>query len=241
MMETNKTETDVSFDIDAYDWYLKLGSLAKLTTDLGNKLPTYNSFVAHPAYDDYWKARGAGNYLKETNVATLVVGGWWDQEDMYGAIATYKTLQKFDKNDKVFFVMGPWNHGGWGGRGRKLGAVDFGSDTGKYFREEIQAPFFACQLEDKCTKKQPEAEMFESGSNKWKSYDSWPPRQNTPKELYFQADGKISFDAPKSDDKTGFDSYVSDPSNPVPYRKRPIQATYDPKGSGWYTCTEEAA
>ena len=235
MMETNKTETDVSFDIDAYDWYLKLGSLAKLTTDLGNKLPTYNSFVAHPAYDDYWKARGAGNYLKETNVATLVVGGWWDQEDMYGAIATYKTLQKFDKNDKVFFVMGPWNHGGWGGRGRKLGAVDFGSDTGKYFREEIQAPFFACQLEDKCTKKQPEAEMFESGSNKWKSYDSWPPRQNTPKELYFQADGKISFDAPKSDDKTGFDSYVSDPSNPVPYRKRPIQATYDPKGSGWYT------
>jgi len=235
MMETNKTETDVSFDIDAYDWYLKLGSLAKLTTDLGNKLPTYNSFVAHPAYDDYWKARGAGNYLKETNVATLVVGGWWDQEDMYGAIATYKTLQKFDKNGKVFFVMGPWNHGGWGGRGRKLGAVDFGSDTGKYFREEIQAPFFACQLEDKCTKKQPEAEMFESGSNKWKSYDSWPPRQNTPKELYFEADGRISFDAPKSDDKIGFDSYVSDPSNPVPYRKRPIQATYDPKGSGWYT------
>lgn len=236
MMETNKENTDVSFDIDAYDWYLRLGSLSKLTSDLQNKLPTYNAFVAHPAYDDYWKARGAGNYLKKTSVPTLVVGGWWDQEDMYGALATYKTLQKFDKSNKVFFVMGPWNHGGWGGRGRKLGAIDFGSDTGKYFREEIQAPFFACELEDKCTKKQPEAEMFESGSNKWMSYDSWPPRQNSSRALYFQANGKLSFDPPKSaDEKTGFDAYVSDPSNPVPYRKRPIEATYDPKGSGWYT------
>jgi len=236
MMETNRENTDVSFDIDAYNWYMNLGSLSKLTADLQNKMPTYNAFVAHPAYDDYWKARGAENYLKETSVPTLVVGGWWDQEDMYGALATYRTLQSFDKQNKVFFVMGPWNHGGWGGRGRKLGAVDFGSDTGKYFREEIQAPFFACQLEDKCTKTQPEAEIFESGSNKWRSYDSWPPRQNKNRALYVRSDGKLSFEAPmSSNEKTSFDSYVSDPSNPVPYRKRPIEATYDPKGSGWYT------
>lgn len=236
MMETNKENTDVSFDIDAYNWYMNLGSLAKLTADLQNKMPTYNAFVAHPAYDDYWKARGAENYLKETSVPTLVVGGWWDQEDMYGALTTYQTLQKVDKQNKVFFVMGPWNHGGWGGRGRKLGAVDFGSDTGKFFREEIQAPFFACQLEDKCTRNQPEAEIFESGSNKWKSYDSWPPKQNAARALYFQSDGKLSFDPPKTgDERRSFDSYVSDPSNPVPYRKRPIEATYDPRGSGWYT------
>src|SRR6185369_4380634 len=99
-----------------------------------------------------------------------------------------------------------------------------------------QAPFFTCQLEDKCTKTQPEAEIFESGSNKWRSYDSWPPRQNKTRALYVGADGKLSFEAPMSaNEKTSFDSYVSDPSNPVPYRKRPIEATYDPKGSGWYT------
>ncbi|CAN5572624.1 CocE/NonD family hydrolase [soil metagenome] len=233
-METNKEGVDVSFDIDAYDWYLNLKTVSALTAKLENKLPTYNAFVAHPAYDDYWKARAADRYLKETNVPTLVVGGWWDQEDMYGALATYKALERFDKQNKVSFVMGPWNHGGWNGRGRTLGAIDFGSDTGKYFREEIQAPFFACQLKLKCDKKIPEASIFESGSNKWMSYDSWPPKQNVDRNLYFQANGKLSFDKPV-ETKAGndSDSYISDPANPVPYRKRPIQATYDPKGSGW--------
>jgi len=233
-METGKEGEDVSFDIDAYDWYLNLKTLSSLTEKLENKLPTYNAFIAHPAYDDYWKARAADRYLKETSVPTLVVGGFWDQEDMFGAFATYKALEKFDKQNKVFFVMGPWNHGGWNGRGRKLGAVDFGSDTGKYFREEIQAPFFACQLKLKCGKPTPEASIFESGSNKWMSYDSWPPRNGTSRNLYFASNGKLSFEKPaqaKGDE--GFDSYISDPANPVPYRKRPIQATYDPKGSGW--------
>ncbi len=235
-MESGKEFQDVSFDIDAYDWYLNLKSLSNLTAKLENKLPTYNSFVAHPAYDDYWKARAASLYLKETSVPTLVVGGFWDQEDMYGAFATYKALEKFDKQNKVFFVMGPWNHGGWGGRGRRLGAIDFRSDTGRYFRDEIQAPFFACQLKQKCAKPQPEAVIFESGSNKWMSYDSWPPRQNQPRELYFQSNGKLSFEKPKTvRSGDSFDSYVSDPANPVPYRKRPIEATYDPKGSQWYT------
>lgn len=233
-METNKEGVDVSFDIDAYDWYLNLKTLSTLTAKLENKLPTYNAFVAHPAYDDYWKARAADRYLKETNIPTLVVGGFWDQEDMFGAFATYKALEKLDKQNKVFFVMGPWNHGGWNGRGRTLGAIDFGSDTGKYFREEIQAPFFACQLKLKCSKTLPEASIFESGSNKWMSYDSWPPKQNVERAIYFHANGKLSFDKP-AESKTAVDSdsYVSDPANPVPYRKRPIQATYDPKGSGW--------
>jgi putative CocE/NonD family hydrolase len=236
MMETNKEQTDVTFDIDAYDWYLNQKTTSNLTASLGNKLPTYNAFVTHPAYDAFWQQRSSVLYLRETRVPTLVVGGWWDQEDEYGALATYRALEKFDRQNKVFLVMGPWNHGGWGGRGRRLGAIDFGSDTGKYFREQIQAPFFACQLKDKCAKTQPEAEIFESGSNKWKSYDSWPPRQNVSRSLYFQPDGKLSFDAPTSrSGKESFDSYVSDPSSPVPYRKRPIEATYDPKGSGWYT------
>jgi len=128
-MESGRNAPDITFDIDAYDWYLNLKTATALTAKLENKLTTYNAFIAHPAYDDYWKARAANLYLKETSVPTLVVGGFWDQEDMFGAFATYKALQKFDKQNKVFFVMGPWNHGGWNGRGRKLGAVDFGSDT----------------------------------------------------------------------------------------------------------------
>jgi putative CocE/NonD family hydrolase len=235
MMETNKTQTDVTFDIDAYDWYLNQKTVSNLTASLGNKLPTYNSFVAHPAYDEYWQARSSVRYLKETHVPTLVVGGWWDQEDEYGSLATYRALEKFDKENKVFLVMGPWNHGGWaGGRGRRLGPIDFGSATGQHFREEIQAPFFACALKLKCTKPQPEAMIFQSGSNKWMSYDAWPSKQATPRELYFHADGKLSFYKPVKEDGD-FDSYVSAPANPVPYRKRPIEATYEPKGSQWYT------
>jgi uncharacterized protein len=235
MMETNKEQTDVTFDIDAYDWYLNQKTVSNLTASLGNKLPTYNAFVTHPAYDSFWQARSSARYLKETKVPTLVVGGWWDQEDEYGALTTYRALEKFDKENKVFLVMGPWNHGGWGGRARKLGAIDFGSETGKYFREQIQAPFFACRLKDVCTKTQPEAEIFQSGSNKWMSYDAWPSKQATPRRLYFQPDGKLSFEKPAGKGSEDFDSYVSDPANPVPYRKRPIEATYDPKGSQWYT------
>ena len=234
-MEYGKHDADpVTFDIDAYDWYLKVGLLSNLWATLEGRSATFNSFVAHPAYDDYWQARSSSRYLPCTRVPTLVVGGWWDQEDEYGALAAYKALEKCDKNNNVFFVMGPWNHGQWGGRARRLGALDFGSDTGTYFKQEIQAPFFACQLKNKCAQQTPEASIFQSGSNKWMTYDAWPPKQTQPRELYFHADGKLSFEKPNRS-KSEFDSYVSDPANPVPYRKRPIEGTYDPKGSGWYT------
>jgi len=233
-MEYGKPDAGpVTFDIDSYDWYLRTGVLSKLAATLDGRSPTFNSFIAHPAYDDYWKARSSERYLPCTNVPTLVVGGWWDQEDEYGALATYRALEKCDKNNNVFFVMGPWNHGGWGGRGRRLGFVDFGSETGTYYRREIQAPFFACRLKDKCTKQTPEASVFQSGSNRWMAYDAWPPRVQSLK-LYLDAEGKLSFDKP-AHEKSDFDAYISDPADPVPYRKRPIEATYDPKGSGWYT------
>ena len=130
-MESSKEDTDVTLDKpDAFDWYLGLGSLSKLTEKLQGKLPTWNAFVAHPNYDDYWKARAAQRYLKQTTVPTLVVGGWWDQEDFYGALATYEALEKHDKKNQNFVVLGPWNHGGWNGPGKTLGAMDFGSATG---------------------------------------------------------------------------------------------------------------
>jgi len=233
-METSKEGTDVTFDKDAYDWYLERGALGKITELTAGKFPTWNAFVAHPAYDDYWKARGAGNYLKSTHVATLVVGGWWDQEDFYGALATYASLEKFDKTNHNFVVLGPWNHGGWGGFGRNLGDVNFGSQTGVYYRSQIQAPWFAYYLKDKGKLTQPEAMTFQSGSNQWINSDHWPPREAAARNLYLRSGKTLSFDKPSGNNDQESESYVSDPANPVPYRKRPIQPTYG-RGSSWYT------
>ncbi len=230
-METSKTGIEVVLDKpDAYEWYLSLPTLSKLTEKLGGKLPTWNNFVAHPNYDGFWQQRAAQRYLTRAPVPTLVVGGWWDQEDLFGALVTYQALERHDKKNHVFLVEGPWNHGGWNGRGRRLGEIDFGSDTGRYFRAEIQAPWFAYYLKGKGTLKQAEATIFQSGSNRWMTYTEYPPRQNMQKRnLYLQANDQLSFEKPKmTKPEESFDSYISNPANPVPYRRRPI----DPK-SGW--------
>lgn len=234
MESTKDGADDITFDKDAYDWYLELGSLSKITDKLQSKLPTWSAFVAHPNYDDYWKARAAERYLTETHVATLVVGGWWDQEDFYGALATYAALEKHDKKNQNFVVLGPWNHGGWNGPGKSLGAIEFGSDTGLYYRRDIQAPWFAYYLKDKGKLTEPEALTFQTGSNKWTTADHWPPREASERKLFLRNGRKLSFEKPTGNTQTEFESYVSDPANPAPYRKRPIQATYGP-GSLWYT------
>lgn len=233
-METTKEGTDVAFDRDAYDWYLNLGPLSKITDGPEGRLPTWNAFVTHPTYDDYWKARGSGNYLKATHVATLVVGGWWDQEDYYGALKTYETLEKFDNSNHNFIVLGPWNHGGWGRPGDSLGQINFGSATGDYFRAKVQAPWFAYYLKGKGKRNQPEALTFRSGTNEWTRSDRWPPKETVARDLYLHHSKKLSFEKPATTNAQESDSYVSDPANPVPYRKRPIQPTYGP-GSTWYT------
>ena len=228
-METSKEDTDVSFDKDAYDWYLGMGSLGRITELNAEKFPTWNAFVSHPNYDEYWRARGSGNYLKPTTVATLVVGGWWDQEDYYGALATYNALEKFDKKHQNFLVLGPWNHGGWNGRGRNLASINFGTSTGSYFRAHIQAPWFAYYLKGKGKLAEPEAMTFQTGRNQWTSFDHWSPKESTGRDFFLREGKKLAFEKPSGD---ASETYVSDPASPVPYRKRPIEATYDPKGLG---------
>jgi putative CocE/NonD family hydrolase len=234
MMETSKENSEVSFDKDAYDWYLEKGSLGKITELNEGKFPTWNAFVAHPAYDDYWQTRGYGNQLKATTVATLVVGGWWDQEDFYGALATYAALEKFDKSNHNFVVLGPWNHGGWNSFGRNLGDVNFGSSTGNYFRAQVQAPWFAYYLKGKGKLNEAEALTFQSGSNQWTRSDRWPPKEAVARDLFLRDGSRASFDKPAPAGSRDYAEYVSDPTNPVPYRKLPIQPTYG-RGSSWYT------
>ena len=238
-METNKEQAAFSFDqSDTYDWYLKLGGLANVNSRyLHGAIPTWNDFVSHPNYDEFWQRQAATPYMDRVNIPTLSVAGWWDQEDFYGPVTIYEALEHHDTNHHNYLVAGPWNHGGWSApEGQKLGAIDFGSPTSLYFRQHVLAPWFAYWLKDKGTLNEAEAETFEGGSNIWRRWDSWPPRSSVPKKLYTRAGHHLSFDAPVAvPGDSGFDAYVSDPATPVPYRHRPIPPTYQPGGSGWPT------
>ncbi len=239
LLETSNTNTNFKFDTyDTYEWYLKLGALSNANGKyFQGKLPTWNDFANHPNYDWFWRKQAVAPYLKQVRVANLNVAAWWDQEDFYGPLKIYEALEKNDSRHMNYLVVGPWNHGGWArGDGDKLGKLDFESATGKYFREKVQAPWFAFFLKDKGKLNQPEAMTFQTGSNKWQSYDAWPPRQNiTERNLYFHQGGRLSFDLQRQNDDQAFDSYLSDPNHPVPYRRRPVEPTYFPGGSGWYT------
>ena len=236
MMETNKETAAFAFDEpDTYDWYLKLGSLAHVNErHLHGAIPSWNDFVNHSSYDAFWQRQGVTQYLDRVRVPTLNVAGWWDQEDFYGAVKIYETLERHDTAHLNYLVVGPWNHGGWGGAsGQKLGLVDFGSPTALEFRRTILAPWFAYWLKDKGKLNLAEATTFEAGTNRWEKFDAWPARKNvTVQRLYTAAGHALSFRAPPAGAGPAFDSYVSDPASPVPYRERPIRPTYG-AGSTW--------
>ncbi len=239
MMETGKTNFQFQFDkYDTFEWYLGLGPLSNANKlYFHGTLPTWNDFVAHPNYDAFWQKQAFAPYFKDLTltVPNLNVAGWWDQEDFFGPMKVYELLEKHDTKHNNFVAVGPWNHGGWArSDGTKLGSVDFGSNTSAYFRERIQAPWFAYWLKDKGTQPLKAAMTFETGANKWRTWDAWPPREGvSARKLYFRGDGKLSFEAP-GEKREAFDSYISDPANPVPYRTRPVEETYS-EGSRWYT------
>lgn len=237
MMETSKEVTDPAKAVarrDAYEWYLELGPLSNVDAKyLKDKYPTWNDFENHPDYDAFWQRQAFAPWLTQVTVPTLNVAGWWDQEDFYGPIKIYELLERHDKENKNFLVVGPWNHGGWSrGDGDKLGRIKFGSATADYFRKNIRAPFFAYYLKDKQNPNLPEAMTFRTGANEWVRHNSWTPKEAAVKNLYMQANGKLSFDVPAQTEKPAFDEYVSDPAKPVPYRPRPIEPGM---GSAWRT------
>ncbi len=238
-METSKQQEQFEFDrYDTYDWYLGLGPLSNVNAlYLHGKIPTWNDFVAHPQYDDFWKKQTLVPYLTSVLVPTLNVAGWWDQEDFYGPLRIYEALEQHDANRMNFLVVGPWNHGGWNrAEASRLGIISFDNPTGQFFREKIQAPWFAYYLKDQGELPMEEATTFEAGANAWRTWEEWPPKsKSSSQNLYFHPDGRLSFEKPTATRDTAFDSYVSDPHHPVPYRHRPIPPTYFPGGSGWPT------
>jgi putative CocE/NonD family hydrolase len=236
MMESSKEIADVTKvvdHLDAYDWYLRLGALSNVDEKyFHGTLPTWSDFVNQPDYNAFWKRQAFAPWLNRVTVPTLNVAGWWDQEDFYGPVKIYELLEQHDTANQNFLVIGPWNHGGWSrGDGTKLGRIDFGGPTAAYYRKNILAPFFAYYLKGKGSGERPEALTFRTGANEWVKHDTWPPKNNVADQrLYLQPDHKLSFTAPSSNGPEAFDSYVSDPANPVPYRPRPIQVR-----SGWTT------
>jgi len=241
MMESSKEVEQFAFDrYDTFDWYLDLGPLSNVNEKyLKGRIPTWNDYIAHPDYDAFWKRQTMIPRIRGVKVPTLNVGGWWDQEDFYGPLAIYRALEQHDDRHFNQLVVGPWNHGGWSrGAGDRLGAIPFGTPTSEYFRDQVQAPWFAYFLKDKGRLDLPEALTFEAGTNRWRRWDAWPPvTQTRERRLYFGPAESLSFDSPAARD--AFDSYVSDPAHPVPYRHRPIQPTYFPGGSRWSTWLAE--
>jgi putative CocE/NonD family hydrolase len=202
---------------DGYQFYLNIGPLANVDKQyFKGKIGYWNDLMEHGTYDEYWKARNIRPHLKNVKTAVMTVGGWYDAEDLFGALATYREVEKNNPGIFNVLVMGPWFHGGWSrGDGDKLGNVNFYSKTAAFYRDNIELPFLKHFLKDDTKLDLPEAYVFEGGTNQWRRYDAWPPKNARPASLYFHPGGKLSFDPPTSE-AGAFDEYVSDPNKPVP-------------------------
>jgi putative CocE/NonD family hydrolase len=199
---------------DGYEFYLRAGPVANLGPMLRNA--TWDEIVGHPTWDEFWQARAISRHLKDITCAVLTVGGWFDAEDLMGPLRTYRAIKEQNPGVTQTLVMGPWVHGGWAVHaGRHLGNVDFATDTAAFYREHIVVPFFEFHLKDREDPQLPEAYVFETGTNVWRQYPTWPAAAAEPRTLYFREGGGLAFEAPADADAS--DSYVSDPARPVPY------------------------
>jgi len=204
---------------DGYEFYLNMGSLRNITEKhFKNGAAFWNEMMQHPNYDAFWQARNLRPHLNGIKTAVMTVGGWFDAEDLYGAINVYQAVEQSSPGAYNIFVMGPWFHGGWArSDGDALGDVRFDSKTAVFYREAIEFPFFNWHLKGGPDPKLPDAFVFETGRNQWRRHDSWPPRNISFRNLYFHANGKLSSDPPTEDAVGAFDEYVSDPAKPVPF------------------------
>ncbi|MBX3396991.1 MAG: CocE/NonD family hydrolase [Phycisphaerae bacterium] len=216
---------------DGYQFFLDLGPLKNANEHyFHDELPCWNDIITHPDYDQYWQSRNILPHLKNVAPAVLIVGGWFDAEDLYGPLKIYRTVKRENPGVVNSIVMGPWPHGGWSRtEGNQLGNIHFGGDHSEFYRREIELPFFRHHLKQVPDPKLPEAFVFETGANIWRRFDAWPPAHVQTAVLYAAPDGSLAWHAPetKLDDRTMpsdretaaplFDEFVSDPAKPVPF------------------------
>jgi putative CocE/NonD family hydrolase len=206
---------------DGYKFFLEMGSLANANPKyFKGEIKLWNEWMEHGDYDEYWQGQRVSQHLKKVTPAVMTVGGWFDAEDAQGPLSIYRAIEKNNPKAWNVLVEGPWCHGCWARRdGASLGLVNFGSNTSVFYQEKIEFPFFMHFLKDKGEMNLPEAYVFESGSNVWKTYETWPPKTVESKSLYLQANGKLSFDPPR-ESGPAYDEYVSDPNKPAPFQSR---------------------
>lgn len=239
VMEQADKNKNTHFDFETYDtyrWYLDLGPLSNINANyLHGTIPAWNSNVEHPDYDAYWKNEAWIRQLHASTVPNLNVAGFWDQEDPWGPWQIFRHAEQHDPEHTNFMVAGPWFHGEWrSSKGDSIGIIPFGGhETALEFRANIEAPFFRYFLHGKGDRPAWTASTFQSGSNKWRTYGTWPPQEAQARNLYLHGDGTLSFNAPSSAEGNEFREYVSDPAHPVPYRQLPISPTYP--GGDWRT------
>ncbi len=203
---------------DVYHFFLNIGPVKNTQSQkyFNHRSYIWNEYLAHDTYDDYWQKRNIRQYLKNIKIPTLVVGGWFDAEDLFGALHTYEAIEKQSSENKNYLVMGPWTHGAWARNSwDKFGTYDFRSNTSQYFQDSLQTVFFDYFLKDKGKWNASEATIFETGTNEWKHFNQWPPANISEVNYYLDAEKKLS--TQKNNAKNSFDKYISDPSNPVPY------------------------
>lgn len=209
---------------DGYNFFLNLGGVKEAgdfyEKQFGYRVKLWDEPMQHPNYDQFWKERNILPNLKNIKCATMTVGGWYDNEDLYGALRTYQHIERQNPGIYNVLVMGPWFHGGWArDNGEWLGTAHFGGKTSEYYRTQLELPFFNKFLKDKGDISQiKEVNAFDTGANQWKEFSTYEPTNGTDTALYLTANGGLSFDLPKSAE--GFNEYVSDPMKPVPYTQK---------------------
>jgi putative CocE/NonD family hydrolase len=201
---------------DAYEFYIDLGPIRNIEANIfGDSIKFWSEVMDHPDYDDWWKARDPLPYLTDVTPAVMVVGGWFDAEDLYGPLATYEAIETQNRGASNRILMGPWSHGQWaGGDAENLGNVHWGSNTADRYRA-AELEFFNYYLKDEGELNLAEAQMFDTGALKWREFDAWPPANVEPAALYLQPGGGLAFEPPT--ESNSYDEYVSDPDRPVPY------------------------
>lgn len=209
---------------DAYTFFLNLGPLKKVNENyFNNQIPFWDSLMTHGNYNYFWQSRNVLPHLNNIKPASLIVGGWYDSEDLYGPLNIYKTIEENDSLNKNTIVMGPWTHGHWiYGKGDSLNDIYFGSNTADYFKKELIEPFFNYHLKGKGELNLSSAYMFDTGNNIWQKFKKWPPENITLTDLYLNENGKLLFNIQSN--KSEFTEYLSDPNNPVPYTSKFIDS-----------------
>lgn len=206
-----------SFD-DAYRFFLDLGPISNINRlYFRDRIAIWNEIIAHPDYDDFWQKRNLLPHLRNARPATLTVGGWFDESNLYGSMNVFETLRASHPRGSHSLVVGPWQHTGWETDDDAFGDVRFGRNTGLHFQREMLVPFFERHLREDNPQDEAAIHAFDTGVHEWRRFDAWPPRDARPRGLFLHADGMLADARPADHDRTAFNEYVSDPVNPVPF------------------------